>query len=489
MRRVMSCLLVLIWAAIAQPASSHAEQSLPYDRTAIFKTHVPHLNSSAGRGPEPSSQAISVGPSTRFDGPSYTVFPTVTPTTSILEAEEHIAVDPNNANTFVATVSDFALGGFNTTKYAVSPDNGGTWTEHYVPLDPLFGFLVTGDGYLWFANSDPTVAIDKSGNVYLANLYLDVVDNGNGLYVSVASLPAVNFTASATYPVATNPNGSTNIQEDKPWIAVDNGTNPSTVGNVYVCWSHFVGNSDSIVVSRSLDHGVTWSPPHQISTSAQNGAVQGCQVAAGPGGEVYVVYEGFFVGNRRQHFMAKSVDGGGTFTIAQAITPLFNEVTFKSTYRKNSFASLTVSPTNGNVYVVYAAQPGRTAGAEVEFIVLTSGAQSFSAPVVINDVSTGQQFMPAITTDASGVIHVSWFDTRNSPGNTAFYDIFATYSKDSGGTFAPNARVTSALVNAGTASFIGDYAGIAAAAGFAHPVWTSGGFNNGSLETAVLQVP
>jgi len=87
------------------------------------------------------------------------------------------------------------------------------------------------------------------------------------------------------------------------------------------------------------------------------------------------------------------------------------------------------------------------------------------------------------------VIHVSWFDTRNSPGNTAFYDIFATYSRDSGGTFAPNARVTSTLVNAGTASFIGDYAGIAAAAGFAHPVWTSGGFNNGSLETAVLQVP
>ena len=30
---------------------------------------------------------------------------------------------------------------------------------------------------------------------------------------------------------------------------------------------------------------------------------------------------------------------------------------------------------------------------------------------------------------------------------------------------------------------------LAAAAGFAHPVWTSGGFNNGSLETAVLQVP
>jgi hypothetical protein len=44
------------------------------------------------------------------------------------------------------------------------------------------------------------------------------------------------------------------------------------------------------------------------------------------------------------------------------------------------------------------------------------------------------------------------------------------------------------LVNSGSASFIGDYSGIAAAGGNAHPVWTSGGFNNGQLQTAVLTV-
>ena len=72
---------------------------------------------------------------------------------------------------------------------------------------------------------------------------------------------------------------------------------------------------------------------------------------------------------------------------------------------------------------------------------------------------------------------------------TALYDVFATFSKDNGATFAPNTRVTSTLINAGTATFIGDYAGIAAAQGFAHPVWTSGGFNNGSLQAATLQLP
>jgi hypothetical protein len=47
-------------------------------------------------------------------------------------------------------------------------------------------------------------------------------------------------------------------------------------------------------------------------------------------------------------------------------------------------------------------------------------------------------------------------------------------------------RVTSSTVDAGTASFIGDYAGIAAGGGSAHPVWTSGGFNGGTLQTATL---
>jgi hypothetical protein len=172
-----------------------------------------------------------------------------------------------------------------------------------------------------------------------------------------------------------------------------------------------------------------------------------------------------------------------------AITPLFNDLSFSSSYRKNSFPALAVSPANGNVYEVYADQPNATVGAEVEFIISTNGGASFSSPVVINDDSSGQQFMPAVTVDSSGVIHASWFDTRRSPADASLYDIFATFSKNDGGTFAPNAQVTSTLLDAGSVSFIGDYAGIAAADGFAHPVWTSGGFNDGLLQTARLTLP
>jgi fibronectin type 3 domain-containing protein len=419
-----------------------------------------------------------------FGGTPYTVSGLASPTTTVPEAEEEIAVDPLNPANVVAAISDFALrGGYNTTKYVVSTDGAATWREAFVPLN-VNGSPVTSDGLVWLANSDPVVAVDRLGNVFLSDLYLGN-GNANGLYVSVATLfGGVAFTAATTYPVVpahTDPRTTT--QEDKPWIAVDDTTSPATTGNVYVSWTRFSGNSDTIYLSRSLDHGRTWSVPLRISPAFQDGGVQGSQVAVGPGGEVWVAYEVFYVGNVRQQFLAKSTDGGVSFTSPIAITPAFNELAFSSTYRTDSFCNMAVRP-DGKVVLVYSDYSAAT-GAEVELVIFDPVSTTASAPVVINDVSTGQQFFPAVSVDGGGTIHASWFDTRNSGGSTALYDVYATHSAD-GVTFAPNARVTPKQADAGSASFIGDYAGIASANGKAFPVWNDGGFNGGSLKTAVL---
>ena len=122
-----------------------------------------------------------------------------------------------------------------------------------------------------------------------------------------------------------------------------------------------------------------------------------------------------------------------------------------------------------------------------------NGGSTFSRPVTLVDVFGGVQFFPAVAFDAAGTIHASWFDTRNSGSlQAAAFDIYATFSSDNGATFAPNARVTPMLVFAGKSnSFIGDYSGIAAAGGFAHPVWNNGGFVSlhTHLKTATLTVP
>src|SRR5205807_9620195 len=148
-----------------------------------------------------------------------------------------------------------------------------------------------------------------------------------------------------------NPSPSTFYFEDKPWIAVDNSSNTRTAGEVYVSWTRFTPNSDMIMLSRSTDHGKSWSRPTRVSPASQNGGVQGSQVAVGPAGEVYVTWEVFFGGNLRQHFMAKSTNGGKKFSAATPIDPVFLDLTFSSSYRTNSFPALAVSATNGNVYV------------------------------------------------------------------------------------------------------------------------------------------
>jgi hypothetical protein len=141
---------------------------------------------------------------------------------------------------------------------------------------------VTADGQGWQANSDPVVAIDKLGNAYLANLYLQIDTKGNvtndGYYVCVATLKSgPSFSKAGCHPVRTSLKAST-VLEDKPWLAVDNSSSTFS-GNVYATWTHFTATSSMIFFSRSTNHGVTWSPAIRINPASQNGAIQGSQVA------------------------------------------------------------------------------------------------------------------------------------------------------------------------------------------------------------------
>jgi hypothetical protein len=241
---------------------------------------------------------------------------------------------------------------------------------------------------------------------------------------------------------------------------------------------------------------VTWSKAIQISPASQNGAVQGSQVAVGPNGEVYVSYELFTgTGSTGVHEIAESTNGGSSFGTPVAMTPTFNNLTFCVDYRCNSFPALAVNPKTGFIYDVYTDQPGTNS--KTKFVrSKTAGGLTFKTPVVINDLSKGQRLMPAVSSDPSGDVNISWFDTRNSSSNPDVLDIFATYTKDNGTTFATNVQVNASHVNASAGDFIGDYSGIAfGQCTVTHcprgiPVWTSAGLNEGGmLSIALLETP
>jgi hypothetical protein len=488
-RAVLMVALAVAAGSISGQRSVRAagEERLPVDPSAVFVTAPPELSDEPPYGSTLFEPLTSASPANFNTGPGYLVGPTKTLTTTGPEAEEQIAIDPIEDRKRVAAIIDYSHGDA-ITKYVASLDGGATWKEKFVPVGR--GWLPMTQDATWQVAGDPMLAIDRRHNVYLADLYFNRTNSANGLYVSVAKIDdafGVTFSVTNTFVVATNLSRTSRSFEDKPWIAADNSTSLYK-GNVYVAWTRFVDNfrSNMILVSRSTNAGRNWSPPVQINLPSQNGAVQGSQVAVGPGGQIYVVYEVFFAGGLCQHFLARSTNGGASFTTPVAITPFFNDLTFASIYRKNSFAALAVSPTDGSAHVVYADQPNNNLGAQIEYVHSTDGGATFTAPVAINDRSAGQRFFPAITVDPRGGVHASWFDTRRSPADSTFYDVFATHSADGGFSFDPNSRVTAALLKAG--SFLGDYAGIAAASDAAFPVWTSGGFNQGRLQTASLRL-
>lgn len=490
-------LLTLTFAGVLGIAQSQDQPAA--NSPLIVKTIVPHINSIAqpGRTSVTPVQGLEVLPPA-FTQPAYIVGPVVTVTTTAPEAEEHVTPDPNNFLNLLSMISDFSRnGGFNISKWAFSRNGGTTWRLGFVPLQS--GFPVTADGHVWQANSDPVVAIDKLGNAYLANLYLQVDNSGNptndGYYVCSATLASgPKFTGSGCHPVRTSLKSST-VLEDKPWMAVDDSSS-SFSGNVYAVWTHFTPTSDMILFSRSTNHGVTWSKAIQISPASQNGAVQGSQVAVGPHGEVYVSYELFTgTGATGKHEIAKSTNGGVSFGAAVAQTPQFTNLTFCVDYRCNSFPALAVNPKTGFIYDVYTDQPG--ANSKTRFVrSKTAGGLTFTAPTIINDAAAGQRLMPAVSSDLSGDVNLRWFDSRHSPTNPDVLDIFATYTKDNGASFATNVQVNAIHITASASDFLGDYMGIA----FGNcivthcprgvPAWTSAGLNEGGrLNTSLLMVP
>jgi len=445
----------------------------------------------------------------------YFVGPVVQPTSTTYEAEEHIAVHNFNPGFVLAAISDYSISRFgrvgNTTKYAWSRNGGSSWTESFVELDQTADRApITGDGIRWQRMSDPVVAIDSVHNIaYVSSLYFDMFDNANGEYVSASPIEdgIVNFTAAATLPVAVNTDPSTPYFEDKPWIAVDNSRNSKTSGRVYVAWVHYPDLASQpyggeIHLSTSNDHAASFKSAVVVSPATQLRAVQGPQVTVDSSGRVLVSwtyclnyappsYDFNAHCLNSEIWGAVSKDGGVSFGAPVQISPTMNDLDangFPSHYRKWSAPAMAVDPVSGSVAVVYIDQPGPNS--VVEYVLCPpafSGA--CTSPKGINDVNSGQRVFPAVAIDNFGIVHVSWFDGRNASSNpySSQLDLYATFADSVHKPFHTNARISTSTTNYDTINlgpssyFIGDYTGIAAGWGIAHPAWT-----DGYLQTAIL---
>ena len=360
------------------------------------------------------------------------------------QSETSMGVDPTNPLRLV--------GGFNDCRGFFVPSRNGI---------SGWGFSLDG-GTTWTgvqtglpkgapgdfgARGDPSIDVDADGNFYYANLYSVAAGGGTPINVSVhkGKFVGTNFVWNPPTFATTFTSG---FGADKVHIGVDKRPGSNTI---YVSYTNFnAGGNGQVEVARSTDGGQTWSAAVVIATAS--GTVhQGSLPRVGPDGEVYVVWEDGFVQPTRSIHIRKSTtwpNFGSDITVS-SVTPVANPP-FNS--RTNEFPTMDIdrsSGTNrGRVYVAW--NDGRDGGpGAIGEILLSHSADgtTWSTPVRVNDdglpSATGTHHWFAwVAVDLRGVANLGWYDRRLRGTQADLTDVFAAQFTVSGGV-SPNQRLTS----------------------------------------------
>lgn len=341
--------------------------------------------------------------------------------------------------------------------FARSTDGGTTWSAN-----ALMNTLSSG----WL-ESDPWLVSDGSGAIHYARIeYLGNLTQ-SGVTVSSSSDGGRTWSTSAN-------------ADDRPGFADKDSMAGDGNGSLYVAYDDILnsggaGDQISLRVTRSTDGGATWSPTVQAADAAGN--ILGPVLAASANGTVHAAWWNLTDGN----IMADtSRDHGATWGTDVRVNDASGSATPMPGW-ESSMPSVALDPL-GRVYVAWA---DRGTG-NLDILVSRSAddGASWSAPVRVNDNTTGDQWMPSLAVDPRGVVHAAWMD-----GRTGAWNVYYANSTDGGATWSANVRVTTAETPL-TFNRPGDYLALATDAnGSAYVAWTDGRTGSMNIYFATSAVP
>ncbi|MBZ5538781.1 MAG: hypothetical protein LAO31_22780 [Acidobacteriia bacterium] len=382
-------------------------------------------------------------------------------------SESSIAINPQNPQQIVAGSKKFK----NITSYdftlatAWSSDGGMTWTES--AEIPIPG---------WEGISDPALAWDDSGNVYLAALPFSKVP-AEPNRVGIAVYKSTDGGKTWSKPNLIHASGG----DDKQWAAGDGNPASPFRGRIYAAWD----DGSSMRFARTLDHGNTWigtgaGPAGSIL--ANDSFAPEINVAAD--GSVYIVWA---AGNEIK--MIVSTDGGNSFH--PAASPAKGVTTLPALLPNGSFRVHTLptacAGTGKSVVVAWADY--REGLSRIYHALSNDGGASWTTglsgqPVIPDPAApTANQhhFHPQIVSDPNGVIGCAFYEFGLKP-NAYLIDVIMARSFDGGATFSEHFTVTDQPWNPTVdapwsngnpnVTFIGDYFGLDASSEGFYPLWT-----------------
>jgi hypothetical protein len=132
------------------------------------------------------------------------------------------------------------------------------------------------------SSGDPAGTKKTFGDVWVARYENPAGEAGNTINDGKAYRGTTRVTKGSSAP------NILGVFHDKTAIEADRTGGPCD-GDVYFSWARFTGGKNSnIYLSRSTDHGVTFSNPTLITTSIKN--VQFPDIAVTGNGHVYVTF-------------------------------------------------------------------------------------------------------------------------------------------------------------------------------------------------------
>jgi hypothetical protein len=267
--------------------------------------------------------------------------------------EESIAQNPLNPRDMVASDNNYIRGDGTCGAY-FSTNGGHDWSNVTTPN----GFTVGPTGFAreyWQAGGDTSVAWDSRGNAYLS---CQLFNRGAGTspnpdqsstFVIFRSTQnggaSFNFTGRYSTVPSFDSTGTSGVLVDKALMTVDNNPSSPFRDRIYVTWTQFAADASSYIYeAHSDDYGQTFSSPVVVSTTSAAlctntfgaGTPQGTcnenqfsDPFVGPDGSLYVAFNNFnntVTGsdNRNQVLLAKSTDGGQTFSAPVKVSDYYD---------------------------------------------------------------------------------------------------------------------------------------------------------------------